>query len=204
MVQCACGEAAQRDGVCRKCRLRALGQARRKYVWTEELREELRAAYRLRKFPRARALDRMSGLTKWPRHALKVEAIRLRLVTHHTRAWSREEEEYLRERAGVISVAGMARKLGRSQASVESRLARLKVSRKPREGYTLIDLRDAFGAHRDIVKRWMDRGLLGAVRKDNGLRVSDEAVVRFLREHPREYDLRRVDQDWFKAMVFGA
>ncbi|HEY1221601.1 MAG TPA: hypothetical protein VGF03_21855, partial [Bryobacteraceae bacterium] len=35
------------------------------------------------------------------------------------------------------------------------------------------------------------------------LRFSEADVERFVREHPEEYALGRVDQEWFKYVVFG-
>jgi hypothetical protein len=49
----------------------------------------------------------------------------------------------------------------------------------------------------------MERGVFGQVKDVQGYRVSEKAVVKFLIEHPDKYDLRRVDQGWFKAVLFG-
>jgi len=185
-------------------RAAAFGQARRKYHWTPELRDELRRAYCRNKTKLGAALDLLERRTGWPRHGLKYEAIRLGIVTaDHRRAWSAEDLEYLRERLGSASAHQIARRLGRSIASVQSRAEKLEISYRVREGYTMADLARVFGESYCKVRRWIERGLLGPVRVANGHRVSDRCLSRFLRRHHGEYDLRRVDQDWYKAMLFG-
>lgn len=206
MAACTqCGERkGQRDGLCGACRLSALARAGRKYHFTPELREELRAAYLLTKYHRARAIDRLVARARWPRHAFQAEAIRLGLPTHHCRPWKAEEEAYLQETAGRVSAKQIALRLGRSVPSVESRIDRLRISRRDRrEGYNVQDLCEVFGATFGTVKGWMRRGLLGKVHEVGGLRVNEAGVRRFVRTYPHEYDLRRVDQVWFKSVVFG-
>lgn len=74
---------------------------------------------------------------------------------------------------------------------------------QPREGYNLGDLCTVLGVHYSTARGWMRRGLLGNARQADSLRVSDSDVARFIRECAHEYDLRRVDQVWFKSMAFG-
>jgi hypothetical protein len=145
----------------------------------------------------------MAEKTGWPRHAFKLEAIAMGLTTYHTRRWTAGEIGYVRERAGTTSTKAMARALRRSVGSVAGKMEQLGMSRRVGAGYSIADLRDVFGATGDRVQSWMRRGLLGTVHPVNGLRVTEAHVVRFIRRHPHEYDLRRVDQFWFKAMVFG-
>lgn len=202
-AQCRTAE-GQSDGLCPQCRLRALGLATRKYRFTPALRDELLAAYRLKKMPRAVAIRKMMARTGWPLHAFKCEAIRMGCTTWSSRPWKAEEEEYLREKAGAVSTKAIATYLGRSVASVESRMERMHLSRRLTEGYNIDNLCEVFGVTGDRVKGWMRRGLLGKVHEVNGLRVTESNVIRFIREHSPEYDLRRVDQHWYKAMIFEA
>lgn len=184
----------------------AWGQAHRKYVWTDALRDELRLAYAHRKNGITAALDKLERRTGWPRHAFTYEARRLGLITaDHRRGWTAAEEEYVRERAGSVSPAAIARSLGRSIESVECKINRLGLSRRISEGhYSMNDLQEVLGESLHKVRRWMDRGLLGKVHEvSGGKRVRTENVMRFLRRHCHEYDLRRVDQLWYKSMLFG-
>ncbi|MGA2773611.1 MAG: MerR family transcriptional regulator [Bryobacteraceae bacterium] len=77
-----------------------------------------------------------------------------------------------------------------------------------RETYSIGDLAQVFGVHHERVESWVGRGLLGrtrAIGADRGdTRFAEADVARFVRGNPREYDLRRVDQMWFKAMVFAS
>ncbi len=53
-------------------------------------------------------------------------------------------------------------------------------------------------------KVWVERGLFGKVHRHGAeFRIGEANVVRFVREHAREYDLARVDQTWYKAMAFA-
>ena len=201
--QCG-GGGAGRDGRCGKCRLEGFGQARRKYFFNEALTADLRAAYRGNKCDLSRALDQLEARTKWPRWAFRCEAIRLGIVQGgHRRLWTAEEDAHLAEWLGRISVTAIARQLGRTVLSVESRAARQELSLRAREGYNLTDLAAVLGVRYLRVRGWVERGLLGRVREWQGLRVKEAAVARFIRRYPHEYDLRRVDEVWFKAMVFG-
>ena len=51
----------------------------------------------------------------------------------------------------------------------------------------------------------MKRGLLGEPRGLEGrgrICFTEASVVRFIRRHPREYDIGKVDRTWFRIMVF--
>jgi hypothetical protein len=84
---------------------------------------------------------------------------------------------------------------------------RPKFSNRIRQVYSIADLAQALGVHHRRVESWADRGLLGKAhdlgRYTGNARFTEANVVLFIREHPREYDLGRVDKIWFTAMVFG-
>jgi hypothetical protein len=75
------------------------------------------------------------------------------------------------------------------------------------EGYNVSDLAEYFGFHHSRIESWARRGLLGKPRGHGGhggnIRFAEKNIVRFIRRHPSEYDLGRVDKTWFKFMVFG-
>lgn len=176
--------------------------AARRYIWTPELLDALRLAHCGNKAALGAEMDRLQRKTGWPRHAFKYKAERLGWTAQYHR-WSAADDAYLREKAGVVSTDSIARKLGRSRISVASRADKLGLSRRPGEGYTIADLTLVFGAPPYKVRRWMERGLLGKVHQNGGSRVAEPNVVQFIRRYPDEYDLRRVDQGWYKAMLFG-
>lgn len=186
--------------------MRAIRRDRpRKYHWTEVLRGRVREAYRAQSRAQLTArLDALVHTTGWPRHAFTGEAERMGLTTG-ARRWTVQEDECLRERLGTVSVRTIARGLRRSAAAVESRAQHLGLSRRWREGYNIDDLAGCFGVDPHKVARWFARGLFGKVHATggaNGRRVAEANVIRFIRRHHSEYDLRRVDQTWFTAMVF--
>jgi hypothetical protein len=164
----------------------------------------LRLAYCGKKSALSLALDKLERKTGWPRHALLSEAKRLGIVTaDHRREWTPAETEYIQERLGVVSVRQIAKRLGRTAESVQGRARKLAVSYRIREGYTMTDLAQVFGESDHKIRTWMSRGHFGRVHLVQGHRVAELNVVTFLRKHALEYDLRRMDQDWFKSMVFG-
>jgi hypothetical protein len=168
--------------------------------------EELRETYLARnKRELSKGLRKLEARYKWPGHAFRAEASRLGLSQGgHRRGWTAAEEDYLRERVGIVNVGKIARSMKRTVLSVECKADKLQLSVRVREGYCVADLCEVFGAHYSTVRSWMRRGLFGKVKEEGiSLRVAERDVHRFLRTHAREYDLRRVDQVWFVAMVFG-
>ncbi len=186
--------------------MRQFARQRRKYTFSPELTEQLRRAYAGRsKSGTSQTLDQLVRGTGWPRHVFKHEARRNGWIApDQRRPWTREETAYLREAVGVTSLARMARNLGRNPDAVRIKAERLHLSRKPQAGYNQSDLQTAFGVGPEKVRRWLDRGLFGKQHRFGAqVRVAEPNVVRFLRGHASEYDLRRVDQEWYKSILFG-
>jgi hypothetical protein len=123
-------------------------------------------------------------------------------LSFNRREWTPEEDEFLGDHMGILTARVIAAKLQRSMGSVRSRASHLALSGRLKEGYNISDLVAVLGACDGTVRGWMRRGLLGAIQERAGLRATEDAVVRFLRRYPAEYDLRRVDQVWFKSMIF--
>jgi hypothetical protein len=171
----------------------------RKYHWSDALRADLVLAYAGKKTHLSAALDSLQRRTGWPRSAILSKAHRLGLSN---RPWSPEETAYLEEAVGRVSARQIAKRLKRSPTSVNARARKLGLSRRCQEGYTQTDLEVVFGVNDRKVRCWMQSGKLGPVRNWNGHRVSADNVKRFISSHYKEYDLRRVDQDWLKMMLF--
>lgn len=189
--------------MCRRCRLVAWGRKNKRYFFSDALTDDLRAAYQGNNPHLSRALDKLVARTKWPRWVFRREAIRLGIQGTRERRWTAAEDAYLTEGAGVTSVAEMARHLGRTVRSAQQRAQKMELSTRCQEGYTVADLAAALGVRRSRVQGWVARGLFGRVRAWAGTRVDERTVERFIRQYPHEYDLRRVDETWFKAVVFG-
>lgn len=105
----------------------------------------------------------------------------------------------MRELLGTCSIKTVALKLGRSYQSVKRKVAVMQLSSRICEGYSLKDIQELIGVNSRKVYGWICKGWL---RLDNG-RASDVEMRRFLRLHPEEYLLRRVDEAWFKDIMFS-
>lgn len=156
----------------------------------------------------AASLNRISCRTGIPRQRLK-RAMYLRGYRTHaeSRPWSEAELAYLDDSLGAVSVAQIARRLKRSRAAVYSKAGMLERSTRLMEGYDLETLCRCFGLSFSRVKSWTRRGLLGKAHGQSRLgeqvRFSEASVFDFIRNYPHEYDLGRVDQLWFKSVLFG-
>ncbi len=189
---------------------RPLG-AKPKYTWRPEYDAYLKAQYFGGLNRRFRVLNRMIRLTGLPRWYIKRQAARLGLTMHMDRKpWTRAELEVLDDLVGRVSVATIARRVHRPVSSVTNKLKRLQISRRVRDGYTMRDLELCLGEdHRKIAgwirKGWLQDRLQGTRRHDgNGRdihRIRESDILNFMRNHPQEFCLGKIDQTWFLDMV---
>ncbi len=178
---------------------------KREYKFTDYLLSELRLVYVTAKRKRdiTAGITRLVGHTGWPRQVFWKQAVAMGLAHYSRRPWSAEDLAYLEEKLGKVSVSRIAKALKRSPRAVECRALELGRSRRLRAGYTASDLQQVFGVTPERVRRWMDRGLFGKVHHvAAGHRIAEHNVAQFVRRAHGEYDLRRVDQDWYKAIAF--
>jgi DNA-binding CsgD family transcriptional regulator len=175
---------------------------RHKFFWTPELDGILGRAYL---YARSRAelsanltnLERRCGFT---RNVILGRAIQLGLSFSNRRPWTDEEVEVLQTYAGRQTPKALATKLNRTHSSVKAKLKELSLSARIREGYTQDDLRQLLGVSNRSIKDWLAWGWLRMVQN----RIPEASVSRFLRLHSEQYHLGRVDQAWFKGLVFPA
>ncbi len=118
-------------------------------------------------------------------------------------AWTPEEEALLRQLAGTMDLAEIARVLTerfgipRSVNAVDVRCQRLGISHW-RQGYCLRDIELIFRLHhRAIVRWWVQPGLLRGERwsgrgPNQGWVFHETDVERFIREYPWAYDWTRM------------
>jgi len=176
----------------------------RKYKFTPDLLDELRLAYCGGKTEVSASLDRLVRRTGWPRHAFKAEAAR-RGWSADYRPWTPAEVAFIREQAGAMSIKEIARRLKRSHETTTAKVEAVQLVQQTRDGYAPAHLQKlfGFGARPEKVRRWIERGLLGASRTFSPeTRVSETDLLQFVERCPAEYDLARVHQDWFKALLF--
>lgn len=129
--------------------------------------------------------------------------------------WTPAEDAHLErrlEQGRTLEV--IARELRRSLTAVEVRAKRLGISRRScRHGLSATAAAMAMGVDVHKVTRWIAAGWLDASRMGTARVpqqggdewvIPEQALRKFLREHPTAYSLRRVDQTWFLSLVFGS
>jgi len=200
--QCGIERGCAKDHLCHGCRVTKVARSRRRHVWTAELDERLRRTYRSahNRAALAEGITCLQRLTQFPRSVIASRAALLGLTSRTGRRWSKEEITRLQETAGSHSLSVIAKEFGRSYYSVKGALARLKLSGRITEGYSRHDLEHLLGVSSRQVRRWI---ALRWIKPVNG-RVPEQEVARFLRRHPEQYQLNRVDEAWFKGLLFPA
>ncbi len=114
------------------------------------------------------------------------------------RPWTESEIASLREDLGTRNKSQIAKRLGRTYYSVKAQVARLALSARVSADYSHQDVQQLLGVGRKRVCQWMQKGWLHLL---NG-RITEKSLDKFLRQHPEEYQLSRVDEAWFKGMLF--
>ena len=195
-------KACRADQLCHSCRLSARPNPRKRFFWTKELDGFLVSAYR-RARNRQELSHNVSDLqrrTGFTRVVILSRAVDLGLSFSRRRPWTTEETALLESLAGRHSLGAVARKLRRTLPSVKGKLKQLEISVRVTDGYSQADLAELLGASPTSIRRWCRIGWLPLVND----RIPEPAVVRFLRHHPHEYQLRRVNDGWFKGLIFPA
>lgn len=198
-IECGDPHGYPKDHLCARCRMKKRFPKRR-FPWTPTLDEMLRSGYQRAKTHRQKsvAIDNVMRASNFPRSIVKVHAQELGL-THDTRhPWSAADREQLRELAGRLSTRGIAKRLHRAHAAVRAQLESLHISYRITTGYTREDLQQLLGVSWRQVNLWIQNDWLRPL----GDRIPEKYVEKFLRLHADQYDLRRVDQAWFKGLIF--
>jgi hypothetical protein len=185
--------------------------AKSKYTWRPEYDAYLKAQYFGGLDRRFRVLNRMIRLTGLPRWYIKRQAARLGLTMHMDRKpWTRAELDLLDDLVGRVSAVTIAKRLHRPVSSVVNKCKRMRISRRVRDGYTMRDLELCLGEDHHKIAGWIENGWLqnrlqGTRRHDgNGRdihRIREKDILDFLKSHPQEINLGKVDQTWFLDLV---
>jgi hypothetical protein len=194
-----------------ECRVEHRRQAKAKYRWYPEYDAYLRAHYHGGLNRRFQVLNRMVRETGLPRWYIKQQAAHLGLTMRmDRRPWIAPEMDLLERLVGRLSTATIAKRLHRPESSVVNKLKRMGTSRRVREGYTIRDLEVCLGEDHHKIQRWVASGWLrdrlqGTRRHDgNGKdihRIREKDVLTFIKRHPEELNLGKVDQTWFLDLV---
>lgn len=113
------------------------------------------------------------------------------------RHWTQEELQALEDMIGTFTVATIAKRLGRSFDAVNIKLNRIGLSgfEKSTDLITLNQLCIMFGVQRRTVdKKWKDHGLR-IMRKGNYYVVSQENLIKFLKNNPEVWNAADVTDD---------
>jgi len=178
-----------------------VARQRRRHTWTTEFDQVLRRTYQTT-HSRAALIEGITAiqrLTRFPRSVIVSRAAALG-VTTPGRRWSAQEISKLREILGSRSLSTIAGQLSRSYYSVKGAVARLQVSARISEGYSRHDIERLLGVSSRQVRRWIALKWIKLVDE----RVPESELARFLRRHPEQYQLNRVDEAWFKGLLFPA
>lgn len=196
---------------CAKCRADRRRHAKLKYTWRPEFDDMLKAQYHGGLNHRFQVLNRMIRMTGLPRWYIKRHAARLGLTMKMDRKpWTSAELNLLEKLVGHVTSATIAKRLHRPESSVVNKLKRLGNSRRVRDGYTMRDLEQCLGEDHHKISTWIANGWLrdrlqGTHRHDgNGRdihRIREKDILRFLKNHPQEINLGKVDQMWFLDLV---
>lgn len=201
-LRCSRMTACAADHLCHRCRITGRPNPRKRFVWTAEFDALLASAYRRARNRKelSRSLTALQLRTGFTRVAILARAVYLGLSFSRRRPWTPEETALLASWAGRYPCSSIARKLSRTFASVKAKVKQLEISTRVAEGYSQADLAELLGASPTSIRKWCRIGWLPLV---NG-RIPEPAAARFLKLHPHEYQLRRVDEAWFKGLLFPA
>jgi hypothetical protein len=182
-----------------------------KYVWRPEYDAYLKAHYFGGLNRRFQVLNRMIRMTGLPRWYIKKQATRLGLTMRmDRRPWASREIDLLEKLVGKLSSGTIAKRLRRPESSVVNKLKHLGTSRRVRDGYTMRDLELCLGEDHHKIAGWIKNGWLQdhlqGTRRHNGNgndihRIREDDIVDFIKNHPQEINLGKVDQTWFLDLV---
>ena len=190
-----------KDQLCHSCRIKGRPNPNKLYHWTPDLEISLTRAYRQASTRRelSRNLDdfqRRSGFTR----IVIVSRARMLGLGAKRRRWTPAEIETLASEAGRMSKSAIARKLKRSYGSVKAECSKLELRCRISEGYSQADVACLLGASVRSVRKWIS---LGWLRLQHS-RITEASMIRFIRTRTEEYQLSRVDEAWFKGVLFSA
>ena len=183
--------------------------ARKKYILTPDHDALIRKYYDPNVRGRARDIAAHLGVPTW---VVWERAMALGLSRTKATCWSLSDVAYLEANYHRAPISQIAKELRRTVAAVKSKAKPLGY-RKNGEGYNTYSLAIALGVSPDWVSRRIRDGRINAGRRftertpqQNGdsYLITEQDVLRFIREHTFEVDLGKVDQLWFLNLVHEA
>jgi hypothetical protein len=189
-------------------------QSRRKYVFTDQVDQLIRAVYLNRRDGKTRfgirPLAKKVGMPHW---ALKKRARELGVTRTKELPWSEAELGILSRFAWMsderIRLKLKAAGYSRTVTGIHLKLKRMRFKRDG-SFYSAYSLAQALGIDFHAVTRWIKSGHLkakfrgtsrGPQQNGDSYLIQEKDVRRFILEHPTDIDLRKVDQLWFLDYV---
>ena len=198
------GKHAKYCSVCRSLHRRSKP---RKWVLDGAAIALLRERYDGRVRNRTLEIARQLG---WPKHAVRNAARSLGLFVPERSSlrqfWTSKEIAFLRQWAGLRNAYWIARKLKRPESSIHNKIRRLELSRAVTNGYSLREVCRCFGVDHHSVDHWIKNGWLRSGdfhEGDRWPRFQEGDLRLFVRNHPLEFRLDKVDQVWFVGLLLG-
>lgn len=189
---------------------------KQKYFYNERIDAEIRRIYL--GGSRGHGRETLAAYAKrigYPYSIVQKRATELGLTSPYSERplWTPEEEAILRRNAhhSYKKIWKQLKAAGFDRSAVA---VRRKITNADAKAYCEVMSGEAtaqcFGVSDATVYRWIKRGLLKARLKDNArvpspqqhYLIHENAIREFVRRHPTEFDLRRVDQLWFLNLVF--
>jgi hypothetical protein len=171
----------------------------------------MRAHYHGGLHQRGRVIKELARQTGFPRWFIKRQAQRLGLTMHpDRRPWTQQELDTLDKLLGKVSAGTIAKRLKRTETSVVMKIKALGHSRRVSEGYTMRDLEECLGEDHHKIEKWVANGWLQDGRQGthrhggNGHdihRFREKDILAFIKRHPQEVNLGKVDQVWFLDLI---
>lgn len=176
-----------------------------KYILDEPGRRLLLARYD----GKSETIDELAKRLAVPRTIVKYWAREIGLARRKEPRWTPEDEAYLEQNLHKSSIDAIAKRLGRTKTAVKLKAKRLGVNKCGQQGYTMRGLCLGLGCSHHTVLKWLEKGWIKGrhrhtERADHDVWCfSDDAIRKFILQHPNEIDQRRFDWLWVVDVLAG-
>ena len=171
--------------------------------WTPELDEILKASWARGGLRAARRAVRQQQPT-WSWYSIKKRAAVLALCRRQARPWSDTEVNHLLwSLDGNASLELIARRLGRTVASVRKKLEDLGYTAESLGGYKVKEVAEMVSVPPARVQYWVTEKLL----LTKGGRITESSFSKFLADHPKKVPFETLGldmQSWLRDMGYRA
>jgi hypothetical protein len=178
---------------------------------TPEVEEMIREAHRMATPGwQARLAEKLGKSRNW----LSSHVSNLGLVSPRSmpQKWQKAELQILAEHAGksapTVQKHLQAAGFKRTAAAINTQRLRLGIDNEDPDVWTCAELARLLGMNATRVTNWMTSGLLKFDRKTDATAshrmVTRQQFKKFATKNPHLIDLRKVEQTWFKDVMWGA